>query len=266
VTAVRLHGVPETMLWPLHCRANEAMRADGVLADSEAIRIYRSIDYPFRRNFGRPGRSLAQRANIFDHHVNAFLGAHPSGTVVELACGLETQSSRCDNGTRKWLAVDMPESIAVREQFIAPTDRNRHLAKSALDLAWISEVDPRHGVCVTAQGLLMYLPETEVHTLITAIVTKISSVVFVFDCIPYWLKVLGAQGFPLTMHYRSPPMRWGAQPAELEQLLRPLGAVATSTTPYAALRGPLQHLASSLLRVPFSSAFSPVVVGTTGRC
>jgi O-methyltransferase involved in polyketide biosynthesis len=259
MTAVLLKGVPETMLWPLHSRAHEAMRADGVLRDPEAIRIYRSIDYPFRKNFGRPGRSLANRARIFDQHIGAFLRTHPNGTVVELACGLETQVTRCDNSTRRWLAIDMPESIAVREQFIAPTDRNRHLAKSALDLSWMSEVDPREGVCVTAQGLLMYLPEKEVHMLLAAIFSKFPGVHLFFDCIPYWLKVLGAQGFPLTTRYRSPPMKWGVRPNELKRLLRSQGALthSVSMTPYAAFMGPL---AEGLLRMPLSSEFSPVVV------
>lgn len=179
-----LTGVPETMLWTLHNRASEAMRADAWLQDPDAVRIYQSLQYDYLRSFGHPDSSHAIRSLVFDQALQPWLQAHPGGTVVELACGLETQFQRCDDGQVRWLCVDVPESIAVRERFLAPSERCRHLGKSALDLSWMDHVDGSRGVFVTAQGLLMYFEEAQVKTLLAAIIARFPGVELMFDTIP----------------------------------------------------------------------------------
>ena len=87
--------------------------------------------------------------------------------MVELGCGLETQFQRCDNGQIRWVGVDVPKAMAVRERFLPPTARCKHVGKSAFDLSWMDEVDDRHQVFVTAQALLMYFEERDVRRLIT---------------------------------------------------------------------------------------------------
>ncbi len=62
-----------------------------------------------------------------------------------------------NNGRVHWLTVDLPETIMVRNEVLpAGSARQRTLACSALDEAWLAEVDPGAGVLVTAQGLLRY--------------------------------------------------------------------------------------------------------------
>ena len=126
--AVRLSGVPETLLWTLHNRAQEAMRPDALLRDPEAVRLYRAIDYDYARSFGKPDGSHALRSRMFDAALRPWLAGHPGGTVVDLACGLETQFQRCDDGRVKWLCVDVPETIAVRERLLPPSARCRPVA------------------------------------------------------------------------------------------------------------------------------------------
>jgi O-methyltransferase involved in polyketide biosynthesis len=155
-SAPGLTGVPETMLWTLYNRAMEARRDDRVLDDPEAIRIFDAIDYDFARSFGDPDAAHAVRARECDRLVRAFLAAHPGATVVSLGEGLETQALRVDDGKVRWLSVDLPEAMRVRERFLPATARRRHLAVSALDPAWLDAVeDPARGVFVVAQGLLM---------------------------------------------------------------------------------------------------------------
>ncbi len=49
---VHLTGIPETMLWTLHNRAEEARRPDGFLHDPDCVRIYESNSRPgSRRSF-----------------------------------------------------------------------------------------------------------------------------------------------------------------------------------------------------------------------
>src|SRR5450631_3912223 len=158
-------GVSETMLWALHNRASEARRRDGILVDPDCVRIHEAIDYDFERQFGDPVGSLAVRAAEIDRALRRWRERHPNGFVVSLGEGLETQVRRVDNGRVRWLSVDLPNAIRLRECFLAPTDRFHHIGVSALDVTWMDAVDPSSGVFIVAQGLLMYLESEAVHRL-----------------------------------------------------------------------------------------------------
>lgn len=234
----KLCGVPETMLWTLHNRASESARRDAMLHDPEAERIYRSIDYDYVRSFGTPDGSHAVRSLMFDEVVGDWMRRHPGGTVVELGSGLETQYQRLDDGKVRWVCVDVPEAIAVRERFLAPDARCRHVALSALDTRWIDEVaaatacsgngrgangqeaDGR-AVFVTAQGLLMYFTAGQVRTLLQAMAARLPGAECMFDTIPAWFSRMTTsdKGLWRTPHYRAPAMPWGIAPPQLAACL-----------------------------------------------
>ena len=261
-SSVHLVGVPETMLWTLHNRAREAKRPNTRLIDPDAIRIYDAIAYDFDKTFGEPDGSHPMRSLVFDEALRPWLAAHPRGTVVELACGLETQFQRCDDGEVRWLCVDVAEAIDVRERFLPATPRCRHLRKSALDLSWMEDVDPSHGVFVTAQGLLMYFEEKDVRRLVVAVLERLPGAEMMFDTIPRWFSKRTIKGFAKTTHYTAPPMPWGVGRDEIEPLLRSWSDhVATVTTvPYGALRGPLSVCLRLFSRVPFLRSMPPAIV------
>lgn len=209
-TTVELTGVPETMLWTLHNRAVESKRKDGILRDPEGERIHAAIAYDYVRSFGKGEPSHAYRAIATDALIRDWLGQHPHGTVVALGEGLETQSRRVDNGYVRWLTVDVPEAIRVREQFLQPSDRFVHLAKSALDLTWMDAVrDPEDGVLVVAQGLFMYFEPEKVRELFVVMIDRFSGLEIVFDTIPPWFSRMTLKGMKRTKHYQVPPMPWG---------------------------------------------------------
>jgi hypothetical protein len=213
-------GVSETMLWALHNRATEARRPDGILIDPDSVRIHASIDYDFARNFGEPAGTLAARAVAIDSVLKRWIVRHPDGLVVSLGEGLETQVRRVDNGRVRWLSVDLPAAMRLREEFLPPTGRCRHLAVSALDLRWMDAVDPAGGVFIVAQGLLMYLQPAEVRRLLTAIAGRFPGANLVFDAVPRWFSRLTLLGLRQTPHYRLPPMPWGVNRDELGAVLQ----------------------------------------------
>jgi O-methyltransferase involved in polyketide biosynthesis len=254
------------MLWTLHNRANDAARPDGFLWDPACLRIYQSIDYDFARSFGKPDASHPMRSRLIDDAVRPWIAAHPWGTVVELGAGLETQFQRCDNGRVQWRCVDVPEALAVRERFLPPSDRCRHIPRSALDLAWLDAIDPARGVFVTAQGLFMYFQEHEVRRLFTAIVDRFPGVELMFDTIPRWFSRKTLQGFRKTRYYQAPPMPWGVNFAQIAPLLRAWSrrVDAVSVMPYGMYpRG----LGGALLRfaphVPGLRSLPPTIVHVT---
>jgi O-methyltransferase involved in polyketide biosynthesis len=149
-------------------RASEAQRPDGALVDPESLRILSAIKYNFAAHFGVPLGSLAARAAQIERALRSWLDRYPDGIIVSLGEGLETQSRRVDNGRMRWLTVDLPDAIRLRERFLVPTPRFRHIAASALDPIWMDAVDPSSGVVTVAQGLLMYLAPERVHRLLAS--------------------------------------------------------------------------------------------------
>ena len=218
--AVALSGVPETLLWNLWHRAYEARQPRTVLPDPEAVALLDRIDYPFAETFGEPNPLLAQghalRVRTFDAAVRAFLAEHPDGTVVALAEGLETQFWRVDDGRAHWLCVELPETAEVRTALLPDGERRRTLARSALDLSWRDEVDPRNGVLITAQGLLMYLQPDEVRELVAGCAEGFPGASLVFDAVPKWFSERTQGGGMATAQgYRPPPMPWGLDAGQL---------------------------------------------------
>ncbi len=255
------------MLWTLHNRAAEASRKDAWIRDEDAIRLYRSIPYDYNRSFGKPDGSHAIRSVAFDEAVKLWLGDHPGGTVVELACGLETQFQRIDDGRVRWCCVDLPEAMAVRERFLPPSERCKHITKSALDLTWIDDLGDPGPVFVSMQGLLMYFEEEEVKNLLSAILARLPGSTLMFDVIPRWFSQKTIKGYQKTLHYRTPRMPWGVNRDELEPLLHMWGLPLASFTeePYRKFRVFPWGLAPWFARIPWLGKCLPTIVRITGR-
>jgi O-methyltransferase involved in polyketide biosynthesis len=207
------------MLWTVHNRACEAMRPDAFLLDPACVNLYRRIDYDFVGNFGQPDGSHAARSKIFDDILADWLVQHPQGRVVELACGLETQFQRMDNGKVSWLCVDLPEAIEFRRRLIAQVKRCRHLGCSAFDSQWLDYCDRDQPTFISAQGLLMYFDQPQVQGLVCMLAEHFSKAKFLFDSIPLWLSQRTVRGWFLTRNYRTPCMPWGISEAQISDRL-----------------------------------------------
>ncbi|MCO7222694.1 class I SAM-dependent methyltransferase [Pleionea sp. CnH1-48] len=217
-----LTDVPETMLVTLRNRAEEAQRSDGILDDKKAIEIYQSIDYDFDANFGKPDVVHALRAITFDKELEAFLQRFPDGVVINLGEGLETQRYRINHPDVRWLTVDLPESIKVREKFISPDEQYHHIALSALDRSWFQQVPQDKPVFITAQGLLMYFTEDEARNLISDIFDYFPRCCLLFDTIPKWMSNLttSKKGWAPTKNYTAPKMPWGIDKSNIMPTFR----------------------------------------------
>ena len=125
----------------LKVRATEARRPDGIIDDPMAIELVDSIEFDFAK-FGYTRRQdMALRALAFDDATRAYLVDHPAATVVALAEGLQTSFYRIaagDVGDRfRWLTVDLPPMIELRNRLLPPSDRVTVCAQSALDYGWM---------------------------------------------------------------------------------------------------------------------------------
>ena len=256
-----LTGVPETTLWTLYHRAAGADPALGLLHDPEARRLVQQIDYPFRRRFGPGISAFALRARTFDAEVRRFLSDAPDGVVVSLGEGLETQRMRVDNGRLRWVSVDLPESITLRDRLLPTNDRHLHIAADATTLTWVDSV-PRDRPCfVVAQGLLMYLEPEQVQRILVGIAARLPGAGMMFDTVPPWLLAWTRLGLPVAPRYRAPRMAWGTSIGRLDTLRDWVPTLREiSTIEYAYPHGLRRYLLRSLRRSPGLRLAMPAIV------
>jgi O-methyltransferase involved in polyketide biosynthesis len=183
---VRLGAVQETLFIPLAARARETQRKHPVLRDPKAVEMVRSIDYDaakYGRGAGGPVTVL--RTAIIDFWVRSFLAAHPAATVVELGTGLNTRFERVDNGQVHWFDLDLPDTIDLRRNFFADTDRRRMIAASALDEDWLPAVARGRGpYFFVADGVLVYLPEDQVMATLARMAERFPGALLALDTYP----------------------------------------------------------------------------------
>lgn len=222
-----LTGVPETALWTLRNRAEEALRPDTYYHDPESVRLYRLLDADLAR-FGEPSQSHPLRALAFDAVAHEFLAEHPGGPVVALGEGLQTSYWRLGRPDASWFSVDVPEMVAAQQQVLPKEPAITRIAASALDRSWLDAV-PEGPALVTAEGLFMYLPKDDVHSLIADLAARFRGGQLVYDSIPRWFSALTLKGkVRLTDRYVAPSMPTSQTTSEARQLPAVIPGVVSS--------------------------------------
>ncbi|WP_235674521.1 class I SAM-dependent methyltransferase [Mycolicibacterium pulveris] len=181
--------LPDTALVTLWCRASEARRADAIIDDPLAVSVVDSIEYDFSKfKLSADRQDLALRALAFDRAAHAYLSDHPRATVVALGEGMQTSFWRVDaaddSDEFRWLTVDLPPIIELRKRLLPTSPRMAACAQSVLDFTWMDQVDARHGVFVTAEGLLPYLEPGEALDLIGECARRFPGGQLMFDLPP----------------------------------------------------------------------------------
>ncbi|NIM99029.1 MAG: class I SAM-dependent methyltransferase [candidate division Zixibacteria bacterium] len=157
---------------------------DTLFTDEKTREILEQIDYDFSQLKVPVGTRLTVciRAKKIDDYVMDFLDDHPNGVVLHLGCGLDTRYDRVNNGNVEWYDLDMPEVIDLRKNFFQETDRYHMIPSSVTNSGW-AEMIPSQSrpVMVIAEGLMMYLMEEEVKSLILKLKKSYPGCEFVFD-------------------------------------------------------------------------------------
>lgn len=217
-----LTGVSETALLTLNGRAHQAGLPDAILHDPMAIQLRDSFDVDFDR-FGRKGQEMALRSLAADGCTIDYLRSHPKATVVALAEGFQTSFWRLDEAVSdpqfRWVSVDLPPVIALRERLLPSSPRITSLGQSALDYSWMDSIDSTDGVFITAEGLLMYLQPEQSMELITECAKRFPGGQMFFDLPPTIIKKVAPKGIRASRNYRVPPMPFSLSITELSALV-----------------------------------------------
>jgi O-methyltransferase involved in polyketide biosynthesis len=181
---IRLAKDKETYLATLYGKALDAAAAEPILGDHFAAAAVARIDVDFTQLKLPRGAevTLPLRAWHFDQWTRAFLAAHPAATVLHLGCGLDTRVDRIDPGPMvRWVDVDFPDVIALREQLYPEREGYRRIGASVTDLAWLDAIPGDRPVLVVAEGLVMYLREPDGTALFRRITEQFPSGQLAFD-------------------------------------------------------------------------------------
>lgn len=260
-----LTGVSETALLTLLVRATEARRPDAVIADPMAIKLVDAIDFDFAKFGSTRRQDMALRALTFDNYTRRYLVDHPAATVVALAEGLQTSFYRLDAAgvghEFRWLTVDLPPIIELRERLLPHSDRVTVCAESALDYDWMDRVDPSEGVFITTEGLLMYLQPEEALGLIAECAMRFPGGQMMFDLPPVFFAAWLRRGSRMSLRYRAPPMPFTLSPSDIANLANTVpGVRAVHDLPMAQGRGKLLNtLMWTAQRIPLLDPVRPVI-------
>lgn len=176
--AVDLSGPAQTMLSTLYLKALDADFERPVLGDQYAKEAIARIDYDWHE-LGITGRwapMFTVRTAQYDIWARQFIAANPHCTVVHLGCGLDTRVFRLDPGPDvEWFDVDFPAVISLREK-VYPDRPNYHLlATSATDPSWLQRIPADRPVLFLAEGISMYLTESDGIALLSRVVDRFPS-------------------------------------------------------------------------------------------
>ena len=185
--SVRWGSVEWTNLVTLYLRAYESHSRRPILGDHIAAEAVDRIDYDFKRihRTSLPASNqylVALRAKQLDDWCAAFLARHADAVVLHLGCGLDGRGYRlAPPPSVLWFDLDQPAVIELRRRLYDDTDSYRMIGSSVTDPQWLDHIPTGRPTLVVAEGLLMYLQESEVRQLLERLTDRFDSGELLFD-------------------------------------------------------------------------------------
>ena len=186
---IEKNTVQETLIIPLYGRKVCSEHFPDLFKDPEAERICGMLDY----DFAEKGKKMESAAGLFGAlevaqrqydlawEVKDYLKKNPEAAVINLGCGLDDTFRKCDNGRCKGYNIDMQDVIAVRNELLPESERERNLAFDLNDETWMDEIDCRSGAVLFASGVFYYFKTGDLKTLFQKMAKRFPGAVLVFD-------------------------------------------------------------------------------------
>jgi methyltransferase (TIGR00027 family) len=188
-SSVTWGSVEWTNLVTLYLRAYESRSRHPILDDKAAAAAVDRIDYDFKRMHRTmlPASNhylVVLRAKQLDDWCAEFLRRQPDAVVVHLGCGLDGRAFRLAlPPSVLWFDIDQPSVIGLRRRLYDDTERYRMIGSSVTDPQWLDQIPTGHPTLVVAEGLLMYLDETEVRRLLQRLTDRFERGEMLFDTV-----------------------------------------------------------------------------------
>jgi O-methyltransferase involved in polyketide biosynthesis len=213
---ILLKNEMETLIIPLYGKAK--MSEIGVFKDSYAEEAIDKLDYNYSRLKiqNKTQVMLAMRAAIIDGFTKDFISENPNCLVLHLGCGLDARFMRLGIQIEKWYDLDFPEVIDIKRQLYSETENYKYISSSVTDLRWIDGIEViENKVLVIAEGLFMYLSESEIKALFRVLKSKFKSYTIIFDAYSK-LTAKSSKNHP-SLKKTGATIKWGVDnPWEIE--------------------------------------------------
>ena len=175
----------EDSLWlTLCCRALDNRRTHPILHDAVADQIVRALDYDYRQHRVNTNfiNNVALRAKKLDEVCSGFLARHPDAVGLDLGSGLDTRFERlAPPSSVDWYDVDFP-AVAAARKAVVPEHPNAHvIGADVRGPDWLDAVPSDRPALIVADGLMAFLTQDELVSLLDRLTSHFPSGEMVFN-------------------------------------------------------------------------------------
>lgn len=170
--------VQETLMMPLYGRVYCEEHFPHTFPNRAAKETAGKVDYDFNKVKSSELNMITWglRAKMLQDAAKDYLKRHPKATIINLGCGLDISFDEIDNGTCRYINMDLPDVIAAREKIVGCRERENNFAGDLMDFSWMQKVteEPYNtnisdGVYIICGGVLMYFHTDEMQRFFLAL-------------------------------------------------------------------------------------------------
>ncbi len=217
MSASPISNVSDTARWVAVYRAWESARADALFRDPYADLLAGERGRAIAKLMPKQARSgwpIIARTRLIDDLVQAAI-AQGCDCVLNLAAGLDARPYRLElPQSLRWVEADLPALVEEKERVLADAKPRCQLSRIRVDLADAGAraavlrdvLGSSHSALVIAEGLLLYLEESEVGSLAVDLFAQAGVRWWVLDLAsPELLEMLQKT---MGQHLASAPMKF----------------------------------------------------------
>lgn len=177
----------ETLIIPLYARKLAMDRYPENFSDYDCQELLKRIDYAFPKQRKLMDKAGAIMAATRQYDLAAvcreYLSRHPRACVVNLGCGLDTTFRQVDNGIARGYNLDFPDVIAIRNELLPETAREKNIAADLNDFSWFHLIDfaREDGAVFLAAGVFYYFKKEDVKKLLCSMAKQFPGGKAAFD-------------------------------------------------------------------------------------
>ncbi len=157
--------VQETLMMPFYGRVYCEEHFPNTFPNKVAKIAAQNVDYDFNKVKSSELNMIVWglRARVLQDAARDYLAKNPKAAIINLGCGLDLSFDEIDNGTCRFINMDLPDVIDAREKIVSCREREFNLPADLMDFNWMQEIQKepyninvRDGVYIISGGVLMY--------------------------------------------------------------------------------------------------------------
>lgn len=180
-------SIQETLMLPLYARKICMDAYPDLFGDETCQALIDKLEYDFGYIDKRISLFAALEGGIRHYdlicEIKDYLKTHPRACVVNLGCGLDTSFALADNGLARGYNLDQPDVIALRNDLLPESEREKNIACDLNDVSWFDAIDfnPKEGAVFISGGVFYYFRYNDVKVLVQQMARRFKGSRLVFD-------------------------------------------------------------------------------------